>query len=117
MFRAACASGPSSFAEIVALPASVGAVVHTATTNLKFLELDYAALFAGDGRGIDPSGVSSGLRQQGMYTDTKWTLPWHVMLRMLGSVPALAFFVPLAAWVAWYAIVVARRRRAAAIRL
>lgn len=103
VFRAACASGPASWTELSAVPASVERLAHTAMGALKFLEIDYAALFAPGAAPLDPARLSSALAHQGIHVSTRWTLWFWVAIITADSIPKVLYFVPLAAWAAWYA--------------
>lgn len=115
VFREACASGPGSWAEISAVPESVGALAHSAMENIRPADIDYASVFAFDGGNRDwVEGISSGLENFGIHLDTKRTLWFWVALIASGSVHPALYFMPLALWLVWYGLFRLRARLATA---
>jgi hypothetical protein len=112
VFRQACASGVSGWAEFFAVPASVAAVAHTGMRDVGKHDVDYGALFGARLQGPDwIGGVSSRLGDHPIVqVDTTRTLWLGAAMATLRSIPLAVFFVPLVAWLTWY---FARRWRSA----
>jgi hypothetical protein len=102
VFRQACESGPSSWAEIGAVPSSVDAVAHTADAMLGFSDVDDAAALDTDATGaVRVRQLSVALEKSGIEVDRRPML-WLPLARsaLARNYPFL-FFLPLAAWLAW----------------
>jgi len=117
VFRAACESGIASWAEFFAIPDTVGVVAHTGMETIEAGQIDFGALFASGAKRLDVRRIAAELERRGIHADSRATV-WTWALRgSLYALPAIVFFVPLAAWLAWYGLLLpalrARRSRAA----
>jgi hypothetical protein len=111
VFRETCVSGVRSFAELFAVPDSVGLIAHSGRGQINGWDMDYAQMLGAVAPGSDwITALSEALKDRDVHVDT-WMMAWFgVLLVAVGSIPVVVFFVPLALWLAWYATRRFRRR-------
>jgi len=102
VFRQACESGVSSWAEFRALPANVGTVAHTAGGRISYRDIDYAAVFAAatPTEWVDQLGTQ--LRARGIHVDSSESLSTRLARDTAVAYGPYLLFVPLVLWLAWY---------------
>ena len=112
VFRETCVSGLRSFAELFAVPDSVGLIAHSGRGQIDGWDLDYAQMLGAVAPGSDwITALSEALKDREVHVDT-WYAAWFgVLLIALDSIPIVVFFTPLALWIAWYAVASFNRRR------
>jgi hypothetical protein len=116
VFREACRSGITSFAEYASLPSNVVRIAHTGRRDIKVDEVDYAKLFFGlsSERKLSQQ-LDERLRLQGIELssplETLVTLAWQAM----ASAAPATLFVPLVVWIVWATRRINARSHAAAM--
>lgn len=112
VFRETCVSGVRSFAELFAVPSSVGLIAHSGTGNIDGWDLDYAEMLGSVAPGSDWIGsLAASLEDRRVHVDS-WASAWPgVLLVALRGIPIFVFFVPLAIWVLWFGLRLVRGRR------
>ena len=74
--------------------------------------LDYANLLGTVSPGADwVASLAEALKLQGLNVKTRNTAWMDVFLISLRRIPIVAFFIPLALWLAWFAVASFRERR------
>lgn len=103
VFRQSCESGLSGWSELQLLPASVGAIAHTANGSISYRDIDYAAVFANPGSPFSlVEQLAAELRKRGVQVDSRESMwQWLVRDAAFAALPYL-LIVPLLAWLAWY---------------
>ena len=103
VFRQACDSGVSSWAEFRSLPANVGAIAHTATGRISYRDIDYAKVF--EDQDLPASAgdrLAEQLRRRGIHVDEPGDMwKWLIRDAAIATWPYLAF-LPLALWLVWH---------------
>ena len=113
VFRETCVSGVRTFAELFAIPDSVGLIAHSGRGQIDGWDLDYTQMLGAVGLDSDwIAALSVALKDRDVYVDTWMTAWFGVLLIALDTIPSVVFFVPLALWIAWYATRRLRSRRA-----
>ena len=120
VFRAACDSGVSSWAELFAIPASVEVIADTRDDAIYFNnQIDYAKVFDFEGRGTDLTPhIADALKSGHIHIDSRATLcVWLIRDELMRYHPTV-LFIPLALWIVWiaWAPALAATRRFAASR-
>jgi hypothetical protein len=111
-FREACASGLRTWREYMMVPDSVVLIAHSAMAELDSATINYSKIFADFSRDANWQTVlSTGIHADGVHVNSRWTVWLWVALIGVGSIPSVLFFLPLAAWLIWYLVGVAVRRR------
>ncbi len=105
VFREACASGVSSWAEYLAVPDNVGLIAHSGYANIRYNDIDYGEIFSA--AGTVPAGttlndfLTAALRDRGIHVEAPSAM-WDGVLRDEAAAYFWLFFVPLALWILWY---------------
>ena len=112
VFRETCVGGLRSWTEFFTVPSSVGLIADSGMDEINGWDLDYANLLGDVSPGSDwVASLAEALKLQGLSVKTRNTAWTDVLFISLYSIPIAAFFVPLALWVAWYAVAAYRKTR------
>ena len=112
VFRETCVGGLHSWTEFFTVPSSVRLIADSGMDEINGWDLDYASLLGDVTPGSDwVASLAEALELQGLSVKTGTTAWTDVFLISLYRIPIAAFFVPLALWLAWYAVASFRERR------
>ena len=112
VFREICVGGLRSWTEFFTVPSSVGLIADSGMDEINGWTLDYANLLGTVSPGADwVASLAEALKLQGLNVKTRNTAWMDVFLISLRRVPIVAFFIPLALWLAWFAVTPFRERR------
>jgi hypothetical protein len=112
VFRETCVGGLRSWTEYFTVPSSVGLIADSGMDEINGWDLDYANLLGDVTPGSDwVESLAEALKLEGLSVKARNTAWTDVLLISLYRIPIAAFFIPLALWLAWYAVAAYRKTR------
>jgi hypothetical protein len=112
VFRETCVGGLRNWTEYFTVPSSVELIADSGMDEINGWELDYADLLGNVSADSDwVESLAAALMREGLSVKGRATAWTDVLVISLYRIPIAAFFIPLALWLAWFAVAAFRKMR------